>query len=123
MKERVRRSFLMGSLGLLSVLSLMACTPTLQEGGGLQEVPAGVSKTAVHAADKPDLSSVFNWELKVANFTELFLVSGFAATDADGTVLFPGDAAAQAEYVLGRVESFVQENATASTTSSVSGSP
>ncbi len=123
MKERVRRSFLMGSLGLLSVLSLMACTPTLQEGGDLQEVPAGVSKTAVHAADKPDLSSVFNWELKVANFTELFLVSGFAATDVDGTVLFPGDAAAQTEYVLGRVESFVQENATASTTSSVSGSP
>ena len=111
MNQGVRRCLLVGGFGLLSAWSLMtACSPATQEVGELPDDSPGVSKTAVHAADKPDLSSVFNWGLKVANFTELFLVSGFAATDAEGTVLFPGDAAAQTEYVLGRVEAFVEEN-------------
>ncbi|MDA2934447.1 hypothetical protein MYX82_08890 [Acidobacteria bacterium AH-259-D05] len=37
-------------------------------------------------------------------------MSGFAATDAHGTVLFPEDAASQTDYVLSRVEAFISEN-------------
>ena len=48
--------------------------------------------------------------LKIRDFSELFLVSGYGATDAEGTVQFPGDAVAQTEFILGRIQSLVENN-------------
>ena len=48
--------------------------------------------------------------LKIRDFSELFLVSGYGATDAEGTVQFPGDAVAQTEFILGRIQSLIENN-------------
>ena len=51
-----------------------------------------------------------NWGLKIRDFSELFLVSGYGATDAEGTVQFPGDAAVQTEFILGRFQELIENN-------------
>ena len=110
MNKNAKRDFLIFGLGVLCALSIpAACTPAVEEDAQPQAERAGGVKTGVHDENKVEVASI-NWGLKVTNFSELFLLSGYGATDAEGTVQFPGDAAAQAEFILGRVQSFIEKN-------------
>jgi len=103
MKKKTKREFLI--LGMLCALS--ACTSAVEEDRS-QAVRAG-TKVAVHDSNKQDVGSI-SWGLKITNFSELFLVSGYGATDAEGKVQFLGDAIAQTDYILSRIEAFIEEN-------------
>ena len=110
MKKNVKRDFLIFGLGILCALGLpAACTPAVEQEAQPQAERAGGVKTGVHDDNKVQVASI-NWGLKVTDFSELFLLSGYGATDAEGTVQFPGDAAAQAEFILGRIQSFIEKN-------------
>jgi len=103
MNKKVKRDFLIFGLGVLCALTIpLACTRVVEEDPPPQAEPAGGVKVGVHDDNKVKVDSI-NWGLKVRNFSELFLLSGYGATDAEGTVLFPGDAAAQAEFIVGRI--------------------
>jgi 2-iminobutanoate/2-iminopropanoate deaminase len=110
MNKKVKRDFLIFGLGVLCALTIpLACTRVVEEDPPPQAEPAGGVKVGVHDDNKVKVDSI-NWGLKVRNFSELFLLSGYGATDAEGTVQFPGDAAAQAEFIVGRIESFIEKN-------------
>ncbi len=103
MKKKAKRVFLI--FAMLSALS--ACTSAVEEDRS-QAVHAG-TKVAVHDSNKQDVGSI-SWGLKITNFSELFLVSGYGATDAEGKVQFLGDAIAQTDYILSRIEAFIEMN-------------
>ncbi len=110
MNKKVKRDFLIFGLGVLCTLTIpLACTRVVEEDPPPQAESAGGVKVGVHDDNKVKVASI-NWGLKVRNFSELFLLSGYGATDAEGTVQFPGDAAAQAEFILGRIQSFIEKN-------------
>ena len=52
--------------------------------------------------DNPDKlpSPQFNWALEISNVDRLLLLTGTTATGADGVINFPGDAPAQARWIL-----------------------
>src|SRR5688572_6106297 len=54
------------------------------------------------AIDNPDKmpSPQFNWALEISKFDRLLFLTGTTATGADGVVNFPGDAPAQARWIL-----------------------
>ncbi len=97
-------------LALVAGSVLAACGSRVGQDGESPNVSDGVVKVAVANPHKPDYSGVFNWGLKVSNVDELFFVSGFAATDVAGTVQYPGDATAQTDFILRRIEAFIKEN-------------
>ncbi len=68
------------------------------------------TKTAVHNDNAPDYRTMFNWGLKITNFSELFLLAGHGAIGIDHQVLFPGDAVAQTKHVLADVKSFLERS-------------
>ncbi len=103
MKKKTKREFPI--LAMLCALS--ACTSAVEEDRS-QAVRAG-TKVAVHDSNKQDVGSI-SWGLKITNFSELFLVSGYGATDAEGKVQFLGDAIAQTDYILSRIEAFIERN-------------
>ena len=110
MNKKVKRDFLIFGLGVLCALSIpLACTRVVEEDSPPQAERAGGIKEGIHDDNKVKVASI-NWGLKVTNFSELFLLSGYGATDAEGTVQFPGDDAAQANFILGRIESFIEKN-------------
>ncbi|MDE0155491.1 MAG: RidA family protein [Gammaproteobacteria bacterium] len=69
-----------------------------------------VSKTAVNNANAPDMSSFFNWGLKIRDMEELFLITGRPAWTADGSVISPNDPVAQTKYILDDIERYMREN-------------
>ena len=107
MRKKVAREFLI--LGVFCALSLSsACTTVVENNRPSEAAPAlEMSKIAVDDPNKLDVASI-NWGLKIRNFSELFLVSGYGATDVEGKVQFPGDAVAQTEFILGRIESLIE---------------
>ena len=110
MNRKVKRDILIFGLGVLCALSFpAACAPAVEEDPQPQAEQAGGVKIGVHDENKVKVASI-NWGLKVRYFSELFLLSGYGATDSEGTVQFPGDAAAQAEFILGRIQSFIEKN-------------
>ncbi|MEE8349967.1 MAG: Rid family hydrolase [Acidobacteriota bacterium] len=111
MKKRTTIRISMGTFGVLGALMLFsACTPAV-ENAGESEAPAAPEMTKIAVADpsKVEVASI-NWGLKVRDFSELFLLSGYGATDSEGNVQFPGDAAAQAEFILGRIQAMIENN-------------
>jgi enamine deaminase RidA (YjgF/YER057c/UK114 family) len=54
------------------------------------------------AIDNPEKmpSPQFNWGLEVSSFDRLLFLTGTTATGADGVINFPGDAPAQARWIL-----------------------
>ncbi|MFB3060550.1 MAG: RidA family protein [Candidatus Binatia bacterium] len=109
MKKKAKREFPI--LAMLCVLSIpSACTSAVEEDRSPEVVgAAGTTKVAVHDSNKQDVGSI-SWGLKITNFSELFLVSGYGATDAEGKVQFLGDAIAQTDYILSRIEAFIEKN-------------
>jgi 2-iminobutanoate/2-iminopropanoate deaminase len=68
------------------------------------------TKTAVTHENAPDFGKMFNWGLKITDFSELFLLAGFGAVTADMQVQHPGDAVGQTRYILSDVETFLERN-------------
>jgi enamine deaminase RidA (YjgF/YER057c/UK114 family) len=54
------------------------------------------------AIDNPDKlpSPQFNWAVEISRFDRLLFLTGTTATGADGLINFPGDAPAQARWIL-----------------------
>jgi len=65
-------------------------------------------KTAVPNPAAPDFGSLFNWGLKITDFSELFLIAGHMAHDETGATPHPGDAVAQTKYVLDRMPAYLE---------------
>ena len=68
------------------------------------------TKTAVHNKNAPDFRSMFNWGLKITDFSELFLLAGLGAHSADFQIQHPGDAAGQTRYILNEVKTYLEES-------------
>lgn len=69
-----------------------------------------VSKVAVPNPNAPDMSSMFNWGLKLRDVEELFIVTGRPAWVADGSVLHPGDGIEQTRFILEDVGRYLEDN-------------
>ena len=105
MKKKTKREFLI--LAMLCALS--ACTNAVEEDRSLEaDRDAGTTKVAVQDSNKQNVGSI-SWGLKITNFSELFLVSGYGATDAERKVQFLGDAIAQTDYILSQNLPSVQD--------------
>jgi len=67
-------------------------------------------KVPVDNPRAPDLSSYFNWGVKISEFRELFLIAGHSAQDTGEGVLHPGDPVAQTRYILDDVAHYLRDN-------------
>ena len=68
------------------------------------------TKTAVHNDNAPDYRSMFNWGLKISDFSELFLLAGHGAIGTDYEVRHPNDPVAQTKYILADVTAFLERS-------------
>jgi 2-iminobutanoate/2-iminopropanoate deaminase len=68
------------------------------------------TKTPIHNKNAPDFRSMFNWGLKISNFSEIFLLAGHGAVGADMQIQHPDDAVGQTRYILNDVKSFLEES-------------
>jgi 2-iminobutanoate/2-iminopropanoate deaminase len=68
------------------------------------------TKTAVNNENAPNFRSMFNWGLKLTDFSEIFLLAGHGAIAPDYNVQHPGDAVAQTKYILADVRSFLEQS-------------
>lgn len=110
MKKKEKKGVPIFGLALLCVLSIFsACTGAVEDRPAEAAGARTTTKVAVQDSNKQDVGSI-SWGLKITNFSELFLVSGYAATDAEGIVQFPDDAIAQTDFILGRIEDFIERN-------------
>ena len=66
------------------------------------------TKTAVPNPANPDFSSMFNWGLKLTDYSELFLIAGHGAHDATGAIQHPDDAVAQTKYILDHLPAYLE---------------
>lgn len=64
-------------------------------------------KTPVHNDTNPDYRAMFNWGLKISNMSELFLIAGHGAHDADGIIQHPNDPIGQTEYILADIDRYL----------------
>lgn len=69
-----------------------------------------LSKQAINNDNAPNLNNIFNWGLKVSNFSELFFISGHGALKPDFQVEHPGDPAGQTRFVLSQLKEYLAEN-------------
>ena len=67
-------------------------------------------KVAVPNDRAPDLSFMFNWGIKISDFSELFLIAGLGDHGADGVIRNPGNAIKQTESILAELKDYVERN-------------
>ena len=65
------------------------------------------TKTPVHSEKLP--TKMFSRGLKVSNYSELFLVSGYGDLGPGYQVRHPGDPVAQTRYIFADVKSFLEQ--------------
>lgn len=58
------------------------------------------TKTAFAHPSAPDYGAIFNWGVKLTDFSELFLIAGIGAHDASGVIQHEGDPVAQTGFIL-----------------------
>ena len=68
------------------------------------------TKTPVHNETAPDFRFLFNWGLKISDFSELFLLAGLGDHGPDGEIRNPGDAVAQTRSILSELKTYVEAN-------------
>lgn len=68
------------------------------------------TKTAVNNEKAPDLRAVFNWGVKITDFSELFVLAGRGDVGPGGEIRNPGDPVAQTASVLAELKAFVESN-------------
>lgn len=69
------------------------------------------TKTPVPNRNAPDFSALFNWGLKLTDFSELFLMAGLGDHGPDGAIRNPDDPVAQTRAILDDVAAYITENA------------
>ncbi len=69
-----------------------------------------VTKVAVPNNNAPDMSSLFNWGLKLRDIDELFIITGRPAWTADGTVQHPNDGVAQTRFIMDDIGKYLRDN-------------
>jgi 2-iminobutanoate/2-iminopropanoate deaminase len=69
-----------------------------------------MKKVAVNNEKAPDLSKVFNWGLKISNFSELFFVSGHGALKPDFSIEHPGDPVGQMRFTFAQLTEYLRDN-------------
>ena len=67
-------------------------------------------KIAVNNEKAPNLNNIFNWGLKLSDFSELFFISGHGALRPDFQIEHPGDPAGQARFILSQLKAYLEEN-------------
>lgn len=67
-------------------------------------------KTAVPNPNAPDFGSMFNWGVKLTDFSELFLIAGHGAHGADGAIQHEGDAVGQTRFILYGLDTYLKDN-------------
>ncbi len=68
------------------------------------------TKTAVNNENAPDFTSMFNWGLKITDFSELFLLAGHGDHGPDGQIRSPGDPVAQTRNILAELQAFIEKS-------------
>lgn len=68
------------------------------------------TKTPAHNANAPDFRSMFNWGLKLTDFSEIFLLAGAGSVTPDMVTQHEGDPVGQTQYILEDVDKFIAEN-------------
>ena len=68
------------------------------------------TKTAVNNESAPDLRSVFNWGVKLTDFSELFVLAGRGDVAPDGQIRNAGDLVAQTASILAELKDYVERN-------------
>jgi enamine deaminase RidA (YjgF/YER057c/UK114 family) len=66
-------------------------------------------KKPVHNDTNPDYRAMFNWGVKISDLSELFLIAGHGAHDADGVIQHPNDAVGQTEYILNDLVRYLEQ--------------
>ena len=68
------------------------------------------TKTALGNDRAPDISRIFNWGVKLTDFTEIFLLAGRGDVGTAGEIRNPGDPVAQTEAILSELKDFVGDS-------------
>lgn len=58
------------------------------------------TKTAFPHPSAPDYGAIFNWGVRITDFSELFLMAGIGAHDSAGVIQHEGDAVGQTRFIL-----------------------
>ena len=66
------------------------------------------TKTPVPHPFAPDYGAMFNWGVKLTDFSEIFLMAGLGAVGSDGTVHHPEDAVAQTKDILDGIPGYLE---------------
>jgi 2-iminobutanoate/2-iminopropanoate deaminase len=65
------------------------------------------TKTPFPHPSAPDYGAIFNWGVRLTDFSELFLMAGIGAHDASGAIQHPGDAVAQTKFILDGLPGYI----------------
>ncbi|MCZ6804807.1 MAG: RidA family protein [Proteobacteria bacterium] len=68
------------------------------------------TKLVVNNEKAPNLNNIFNWGLKVSDFSELFFIASHGALKPDFQVEHPGDPVGQTHFILSQLKEFLEEN-------------
>ena len=66
------------------------------------------TKTAFAHPSAPDYGAIFNWGVKLTDFSELFLIAGIGAHDAGGAIQHEGDPVAQTAFILNGMPGYLK---------------
>jgi enamine deaminase RidA (YjgF/YER057c/UK114 family) len=66
------------------------------------------TKTAFPHPSAPDYSAIFNWGIKLTDYSEIFLAAGIGAHDATGAIQHEGDAVAQTKFILDGLPGYLE---------------
>ena len=66
------------------------------------------TKTPFKHPSAPDLSAMFNWGVKLTDFSELFLIAGIGSHDASGAIQHQDDAVAQTKFILDGMPGYLE---------------
>ena len=68
------------------------------------------TKLAVNNDKAPNLNNIFNWGLKLSDFSELFFISGHGSLKPDFQIEHPGDPVGQTRFILSQLQEYLHDN-------------
>lgn len=66
------------------------------------------TKTPFRHPSAPDYGHMFNWGLRLTDFSELYLMAGIGSHNAEGEIQHPDDAVAQTKFILDGMPAFLE---------------
>ena len=66
------------------------------------------TKTPFPHPSAPDYGAIFNWGIKLTDYSELFLMAGLGSHDATGAIQHEGDAVGQTKYILDGIPGYLE---------------